>query len=324
MGRRQGMQIGVVGFFMLGLASLLLVVSQEFPVESSSSTVTPAFIWSDLRCLFAQDRRVNYEFQTSETLVDTIFHDFGRCAATEDEVQEEAKPEMIIMFIGKELRSEDISRSASSSVLKTLQKSITGVKYSMSIPYVTSASDKASISESFLSNIRNKFDTTPKIGVVAVSGSCATGDHAVKRLADVADIQGYIFGRKTSRAQGETDVMVICYSPTLHWSTDGVSNSEGIVLEEVLSTVKSSGTSNVAIYFSEPSVSSVKHHGILERHLLEGSGTGSTDCDALCRSRAVILEGIFVAFTLITILVSGICCMKAVKSPARFETAKES
>lgn len=59
----------------------------------------------------------------------------------------------------------------------------------MSIPYVTSASDKASISESFLSNIRNKFDTTPKIGVVAVSGSCATGDHAVKRLADVADIQ---------------------------------------------------------------------------------------------------------------------------------------
>lgn len=48
------------------------------------------------------------------------------------------------------------------------------------------------------------------------------------------------------------------------------------------------------MYSSDPSASNEKHFGIMERHLLDGTGNATTDCDALCRTRAVILEGIFV------------------------------
>jgi hypothetical protein len=68
----------------------------------------------------------------------------------------------------------------------------------------------------------------------------------------------------------------------------------GQVLAEVLSALKSSGTSNAAVYSSDPRVSREKHYGLMERHLLDGSGNATAGCDALCRSRAVILEGIFV------------------------------
>lgn len=76
----------------------------------------------------------------------------------------------------------------------------------------------------------------------------------------------------------------------------------GKVLDEVLSAVKSSATGNVAMYFSDPRVSKVKRYGVLDRHLLEGTSNGTTGCDALCRSRAVILEGIFVVSSLFIFL----------------------
>jgi len=66
------------------------------------------------------------------------------------------------------------------------------------------------------------------------------------------------------------------------------------VLEEVLSSLKASGTSHIAMYSSDPLASNENHLGIMERHLLDGTGNATTGCDALCRSRAVILEGIFV------------------------------
>jgi len=272
--------------------------------------------------LGAQDQSVEYEYQTPESLVDSVSAKiYSKCSAAPKVEGEVAYPEMIVAFIGKELLSEDISRSHPSGVLKILQESVAGAKFSVSIPYVTVGSDKASVAESLVSH--KVLSRALKIGDVAVSGSCSVGRHDVKKLTDVPDILAYVSGRKTSRARGETDILVICYSPSLDWNLAGVSNSEGEVLAEMLSALKSSGTSNVAVYSSDPRVSREKHYGLMERHLLDGSGNATAGCDALCRSRAVILEGIFVAFTLITILVSGICCMKAVKSPARFEASKE-
>lgn len=74
-----------------------------------------------------------------------------------------------------------------------------------------------------------------------------------------------------------------------------------------MSSLKSSGTSNVVMYSSDPSASIESHFGIMERHLLDGTGNATTDCDALCRSRAVILEGIFVVSSyLVAFVVYGI------------------
>ncbi|KAG0626277.1 hypothetical protein M758_2G116200 [Ceratodon purpureus] len=310
------METAVAFLVLLGFASAHLVAAEV------SSTVTPAFVWSDLRCLGEKDQSVVYESQTPHSLVGSVLTKiYAKCSATPKLEGEVAYPEMIVAFIGKELRSEDISRSYSSGVLKTLEESVAGAKFSMSIPYVTVSSDKTSVAESLVSH--KALNRALKIKEVAVSGSCSVGGYDVKKLTDAPDILAYISGRKSSRVVGGTDILVICYSPSLDWNLEGISNSEGEVLAEVLSALKSSGTSNAVLYSSDPRVAMEKHFGIMERHLLDGTGNTTTDCDALCRSRAVILEGIFVAITLITILVSGICCMKAVKSPTRFEVSKD-
>ena len=79
-----------------------------------------------------------------------------------------------------------------------------------------------------------------------------------------------------------------------------VSVFAGEVLTEVLSALKSSGTSNVAVYSSDPS--NEKHFGIMERLLIGGTGNATTECDALCKSRAVILEGLFVVSSVFILL----------------------
>lgn len=65
-------------------------------------------------------------------------------------------------------------------------------------------------------------------------------------------------------------------------------------MSEVLAALKSTATSNTAVYTSNPQ-SQEDHYGIMARQLI-GSGTGNvtTGCDAVCMSRAVILEGILV------------------------------
>lgn len=129
--------------------------------------------------------------------------------------------------------------------------------------------------------------------------------------------------------EGDTDVLIICYSPSLVMNATASSTVEGTgihictgshlcfpkfllknqvlrfwsfwylyiaghVLDEVLSVMKSSLTSNVAVYFSDPTMPKENHTGSLHRHLLQVYGTATPDCDTLCRRRAVILEGIFV------------------------------
>ena len=70
-----------------------------------------------------------------------------------------------------------------------LQESIAGSKYSLSFPYVTVASNRASVGESLISNVQKKLGAGSKIGQVAVSGSCSVGRHDVKRLTGVPDIE---------------------------------------------------------------------------------------------------------------------------------------
>jgi hypothetical protein len=67
-----------------------------------------------------------------------------------------------------------------------LQESVAGAKFSVSIPYVTVASDKASVAEALVSH--KVLSRALKIGDVAVSGSCSVGMHDVKKLTDVPDI----------------------------------------------------------------------------------------------------------------------------------------
>lgn len=47
-------------------------------------------------------------------------------------------------------------------------------------------------------------------------------------------------------------------------------------------------------------------------------------CDATCRTKATLLEVLFVAVVMIIALVSGLCCLVDLDSPTRFETPQDS
>lgn len=47
-------------------------------------------------------------------------------------------------------------------------------------------------------------------------------------------------------------------------------------------------------------------------------------CDATCRTKATLLEALFVALVMIIALVSGLCCLADLDSPTRFETPPDS
>jgi hypothetical protein len=306
------MEIIVSALVMLSFASRRSAAAELF--------LTPAFVWSEMRCVGVQDHRVNSASQTVESLLESVFYDFMNCSATQESSETKSNLEMIVAFVGKELRSEDISVRQYSGILKALQEFVANATYSLSIPYVTVGSDDASVLDYFLSNVHK---ATFQIGQLVISGSCLVERHDVMMLTDVTDIKAFIAGRKTSRMEGDTDVLVICYSPALVMNAAAISTVEGHVLDEVLSVMKSSLTSNVAMYFSDPTMPKENHTGSLNRHLLQVNETATPDCDTLCKRRAVILEGLFVVVFLIVVLASGLCCMKGVKAPTRFEVSKE-
>ncbi len=66
-------------------------------------------------------------------------------------------------------------------------------------------------------------------------------------------------------------------------------------MNEVISNLRSSGTRHVALYTSDPKGATEGHLTISVRHLIDSaSGNETTSCDAVCHSRARILEGVFV------------------------------
>ncbi|CAM6026709.1 unnamed protein product [Sphagnum balticum] len=316
--------VWALAVFFLGLS----VAASEVLDFDSSATVVPAFLWTDQRCLIKEGRSIDYQVQSPESLGNALVDKFVRPAIESSRGSDEVPPEMIVVFMGNKLRSVDISRTdelASSDLVKTLERLVAGSKYSLSIPYVSIRRDQISTAETLVSVLHRELGSLSRMGEVAVSGSCSVGKQSIKRLAGVPDLKAYLETRKETRAHGETDVLMVCYTPYLDRTAPGTSVSEGRALNEVISNLRSSGTRHVALYTSDPKGATEGHLTISVRHLIDSaSGNETTSCDAVCHSRARILEGVFVAIVLITILVSGLCCMMGVKTPTRFELPKES
>ncbi|WOL18034.1 hypothetical protein Cni_G26827 [Canna indica] len=88
-----------------------------------------------------------------------------------------------------------------------------------------------------------------------------------------------------------------------------------------------SGAKYTVLYTSKP-YTSVEYPARLTMRFLADStqsnaSTNST-CGGVCQIKSSLLEGIFVANLLLTILISGLCCMIGIDTPTRFEAPQES
>ncbi|CAN1860101.1 hypothetical protein LINPERHAP1_LOCUS43381 [Linum perenne] len=264
--------------------------------------------------------------------------------------------DVALVFVGRELISTDISgiTNTDSSLVNLLKVSYSKSNFSMGYPYVT-ASTKESMENSLLTGFQEACGEELEASTVAFSESCTIDGEKFQKLAGVEAVHDLLSSRTEKRADGQTDLVVFCHGDVGKPQSEGMSlfssRSEeldlclisfhrkclytqlniskyvGEVFSELISSVEASGARYSVLYVSNP-FQSIQYPSQLGRFLSEDAARNgslkSTGCDELCQIKASLLEGLLVGIVLLLILISGICCMMGIDSPARFETPQES
>ncbi|KAG6543634.1 hypothetical protein Mapa_014997 [Marchantia paleacea] len=284
---------------------------------SASLSLVPAFVWSNTRNV--DDRSITYQTLSSESVVEQIISEFSSPL-----LQEQAPPvDFVLAFIGNKLRSVEVSRAVSSAsdLLPVIQGAVTSSKSSLAIPYVTPLKRENTFAKllDLASADLMSADKESKLGDVVVAGSCASDTTGAKKYESLDQLKAYL----TSRNDGKADLIIVCSHVQSSFESKQPL-SEGEIMGAVLKILEESKAKYVASY-----VTDLVEENVLALSKRRHLGTklrvsNETFCDGLCQTKATMLEGLFVAITLLIILISGICCMAGITTPNRFETAKES
>ncbi|XP_074287426.1 uncharacterized protein LOC141612518 [Silene latifolia] len=308
-----------------GLA-ILLIVSQICSVMSFEST-GPAFMWSphiDMKL----EETVSYQTLTSKDLAKAVMSK-GSWSNIMCESKSSHQPvDVAVVFVGKELRSSDISGKVISdaSLVHLLKDSFTKSNFSMAYPYVTSNVMEGTLENSLLEEFDESCDGKLGVGSIAITDSCSIEDKQFSKLSGMHSVQEYIASAMEKGMNGRTDLLVVCHRGLSSVKNLDGPHPEGDVFSELMTSLDNSGAKYAVLYVSDtynPIPSSYQ----LGRLLAEAPGNASTDsvfCNGVCQIKKTLLEALFVTIVLLIILISGFCCMMGIDSPTRFETPQES
>lgn len=317
---------------MAALLPSLLIMALFFTTTSANPLMAPAFLWSDQRSFgLHSPGAVDYRVLSPQSLVETLMLKFGWSNLLCTNTEEDENVDMLIAFIGSQLRSEDIARDAdaTSDVLHVLKGAFFSSKYSMALPYISLQPERSGIASMLLSTIKDSCDLKARPGKILIVGPCFRQVLDSKWLFLAEDIElvesaegikELINSRKGSKARSETDMMIVCPASSFEHK---VALSEGNVLELIILAVRQSGTSATFLYSSD--FSDAGNFGAFRgRLLLSNSSSSNSTCDDICETIAGLYEGLMVAITLLIILISGLCCMLGIDTPKRFESSQDS
>ncbi|OAE35045.1 hypothetical protein AXG93_3253s1110 [Marchantia polymorpha subsp. ruderalis] len=296
------------------LASLLIG-------SSASLSLVPAFVWSNTRNV--DDRSITYQTFSSESVVEQIMSEFSSPL-----LQEQAPPvDFVLAFIGNKLRSVEVSRAVSSpsDLVPVIQGAVANSKSSFAIPYVTPLKRENTFAKllDLASADLMSADKESNLGDVVVAGSCASETTGAKKYESLEELEAYLTSKKEQGSAGKADLIIVCSQVQSSFESKQPL-SEGEVMGAILKTLEDAKAKYVASY-----VTDLVEENVLALSKRRQLGTklrvsNETFCDGLCQTKATMLEGLFVAITLLIILISGICCMAGITTPNRFETAKDS
>ncbi|KAJ4807363.1 2-C-methyl-D-erythritol 4-phosphate cytidylyltransferase [Rhynchospora pubera] len=298
------------------LMAIFLAVSQIGHVFSSPTTA-PAFLWTPhdygLSYEGAKDL-VKYQTISPKDLAKSVLDEAGWSNIVCSGENGQAKVDLALVFIGRKLHSLDLSKNKQLDpvLTDTLKMSFTSSNFSMAFPYVATSDGEGTVENALLREF---------------SETCGHGfSESLNKVNDIVAIQEYVANTMERKTEKEkTDVIL--------FSIDGLKEldggkSEGELLSELVSMLEKSGVRYTVLYISEPyNLSRYGTHVPLARFLEEtntSSSSNTTKCDETCQLKASLLEGLFVAITLLIILISGLCCMMGIDTPVRFETPQES
>ncbi|ONK62769.1 uncharacterized protein A4U43_C07F7950 [Asparagus officinalis] len=151
--------------------------------------------------------------------------------------------------------------------------------------------------------------------------SCSIEGENLKKLRGVQSLEDFVGSRMETRIGEKTDLIVVCDEGSQDLDQG---QSEGKTLSSLVNFLEKSGATYTVLYASDPS-RSVQYPHLVMRFLAEDNvSTNVTLCDGVCQLKSSLLEGLFVAITLLIILISGLCCMMGIDTPTRFEAPPES
>ncbi|XP_010552293.1 PREDICTED: uncharacterized protein LOC104822689 [Tarenaya hassleriana] len=301
------------------LLAALVVVSYVDLGLASPSTV-PAFLWSPhLQPDGELGEAVNYQVMSAKDLVNSVLTQGGWSNLLCSERKSQGPVDIALVFIGRQLLSSDITlkRNSDPALVGTLKNLFTASNYSLAFPYIA-APEEERMENLLFSGLKESCANSLGVSNVVFSESCFVEDGRIQKLADLQSFKDHLLARREKRREGETDLVVICSDQ---------SHSEGEIISELVSSVEQSGDKYAALYVSDPY--GYTSYQTLQRFLAESAAGNSsvnaiTTCDEVCRFKASLLEGVLVGIVLLLILISGLCCMAGIDTPARFETPQES
>lgn len=310
----------------VAIALLLLELQALYAIASTA----PAFLWSPhLNRLSDDNKKLNYQTLSPKDLASSLLSQAGwsdlLCSPTQS-------VDVALVFVGKELQSSHISgnkRAADPALVNLLKDSFKSSNFSMAFPYISVSGDDT-MENLLVSEFRDACGNDLRISNVAFSESCTTEDGNFLKLEDLRSVQDHLLSRMENAPKEQADLIVYCSGGSRSMEKLDHPRSESEVISELIASLKKSGAKYVVLYVSDP-VRSIQYpsHRELERFLAEGGtarnvSADSTSCDEVCQIKSSLLEGLFVGIVLLLILISGLCCMMGIDTPARFEVPQES
>lgn len=305
-----------------------LILSQLCSVLTQSTG--PAFMWSP-HIDMELEETVNYQTLSSKDLGKSVMAKGGWSNILCDGEVPRQSVDVAIVFVGKKLHSEDISGNnfAETGLVNLLKDSFTKSNFSMAYPYVSTKVKEGTIENSLVEEFEESCEHKLGVNNVIVSESCSIEDKGYLRLTDLNSVEEYLTSKMEKGTKGQPDLLVFCHGSFNSLNELDQAHSEGDVFHQLISSLDNSGAKYAALYVSDPynPIQYPSSHDV-ERFLAEASpknvSGNFTLCDEVCQIKKSLLEGVFVAITLLIILISGLCCMMGIDTPTRFEAPQES
>ncbi|CAM8982574.1 unnamed protein product [Rhodiola kirilowii] len=316
----------------LAAAMGLLLVANLLTIGMASPATVPAFLWSPHEELYSSSKIkevVNYQTIAQEDLAASFLSEVGwsNMLCSGEELHQQPL-DIAVVFVGRELRSSDLSRNdrhvQDPALVDLLKVSFTRSNYSVSYPYVATYEGQP-MESSLISGFTKTCGSRDEINRIAFTKSCSVEGTEYKQLLDLQSVHDFV-SSSVGKSKVAADLLVFCHGDRDAIKKPDVAESE--VLSELIRSVDQSGAKYAALYVSDP-LRSIQYFSQrdVERFLAEStngsSSVSSTTCDEVCQIKSSLLEALLVAVVLLIILISGLCCMMGIDSPTRFETPQD-
>ncbi|GAB2224496.1 hypothetical protein Droror1_Dr00005257 [Drosera rotundifolia] len=312
-----------------GLMMVVMLIATELHLGSSLPSTVPAFMWSHSPDGSVKDD-VYYQTVSPKNLARSILAEGGwsniLCAGKSSQQVLDS----VFVFIGKELQSADIAAGGSgeASVVELLKGAFTSSNFSMAFPYVT-MKEKGTIENALLAEFNDACNNGLGVNNVVLVGSCSIEDQGYENLVQLESMHDYLAGKVEKENKGHPDLIVYCHGVSDSLRGLDKQHSERDVFYRLTSSLDLSGLKYSILYASDPHIHTHYSSRWLMGRLLSDATPGNesvnaTICDGVCLIKTSLVEGILVGVLLLIILISGLCCMMGIDTPARFEAPQDS